>query len=161
MKYWQGFLNSLATDGGHVFVLIALLVYGTRISSMELTVGATAALFAMLRPTGQKPPKDPQLPRGEIMNPFTAIARAFAGLGRLITRALQSGFAPGLSDAVIDAALGYIRTAGAQFTDNTERREWVVQQLMAKMHLPESIARLAVELAIQLYKREVWDAKAA
>lgn len=95
------------------------------------------------------------------MNPFTALGRALAGLGRLITRALQSSFAHGLNDAVIDAALGYIRTAAAQFTDNTERREWVVQQLMTHLKLPESIARLAVELAIQLYKREVWDAKAA
>lgn len=57
MKYWQHFLNSLDSSGGHIFLLVALLVYGTRIGSMELTVGATAALFATLRP-GAKAQQD-------------------------------------------------------------------------------------------------------
>lgn len=84
--------------------------------------------------------------------------RLFGGLGRLIGKALQSAFVRGLSDTVVSAALGYVRTAASQLPDNDARREWVVQQLVRHLKIPESIARIAVELAVRLYKDEIAEA---
>ena len=51
-------------------------------------------------------------------------------------------------------ALAFVREAAARYTDNAQRREWVVQQLQAR-GVPESIARLAVELAVRLFKAQL------
>lgn len=49
MTYWMQFLDALDSPGGHILLLVALLLYGSHIGSMELQVGATAALFLRLR----------------------------------------------------------------------------------------------------------------
>ena len=55
---------------------------------------------------------------------------------------------------VLQMAVAWARVAAEKFTDNAKRREFVVQMLMAR-GIPESVARLAVELAVQLTKREL------
>lgn len=77
----------------------------------------------------------------------------FKGIGRLIGKAFSAAKASGLSDELVQMALPFVRAAAAQFTDNAQRREFVVGVLVAK-GIPESIARLTVELAVQLIKKE-------
>ena len=60
----------------------------------------------------------------------------------------------GLTDDLVKLALKWVREASKQTVENPEKREWVVEILKAK-GIPESIARIAVELAYQLYKKEV------
>ena len=54
----------------------------------------------------------------------------------------------------VHVALSYIEEAATQIEDNDKRREWVVRQLVTRVHLPESVARLVLELAYQVYKHE-------
>jgi hypothetical protein len=49
MNNWQKFLDSFNSAGGHIIVLVSLLVLGTYIGSMELQVASMGALFAYLR----------------------------------------------------------------------------------------------------------------
>lgn len=49
MKHWERFLDSIDSPGGHILLLVGLLCGGLAVSNMELTVGATAALFLRLR----------------------------------------------------------------------------------------------------------------
>ena len=88
------------------------------------------------------------------MNLFPAIGRFFLNLGALIVRGLRSARVRGLTDAVVERALAYVRTAADRTVDNAERREWAVQMLIARLHIPESVARVAVEIAVQIYKEE-------
>lgn len=60
-------------------------------------------------------------------------------------------------DEMLLMAVLWARVAAEKFTDNAKRREFVVQMLMAR-GIPESIARLAVELAVQFIKRELREA---
>lgn len=78
----------------------------------------------------------------------------FKAIGRAVKRALTFAQASGLTDALVQLALTFVTQAAQSFVDNAAKREWVVAQLVAR-HVPESIARLAVELAVQLYKKEV------
>lgn len=50
-------------------------------------------------------------------------------------------------------AAKYIEEAAAKFLDNPSRREWVVNQLMTEGHLPESIARITLEVALRISKK--------
>jgi hypothetical protein len=74
-------------------------------------------------------------------------------IGDYVRQALQGAEARGLKDAVVATALRYVKEAALLFTDNDERREWVVNRLVER-GVPESVARLAVELAVQIWKRE-------
>lgn len=85
---------------------------------------------------------------------FGFLGRLFTGIGKLVARAFQSSVGRGLTDAVMDAALAYVRAAAGRFTDNAERREWAVDMLARKLHIPESLARVAIELAVQAWKAE-------
>ena len=87
------------------------------------------------------------------MNPFPAIGRFLLRIGSLIGRAVTSAAVRGLKDKLVTKALLFVRQAAANFPDNMERREWVVA-LLVREGVPESLARLAVELAVQLYKDE-------
>ena len=69
-------------------------------------------------------------------------------------RAVSLAKAAGLSDELIQHALSLVRLYAGQQITNNEKREAVVT-LLTKARIPESIARLAVELAYQLYKAEV------
>ena len=88
------------------------------------------------------------------MNVLKAIGRVFVGIGKGILAALRFAHAHGLDDDLLDLALSQVLQAHVRFDSNDERREWAVAQLTTK-HVPESIARLAVELAVQKYKQRV------
>ena len=77
----------------------------------------------------------------------------FGWLLGLLKKVFQAAKDNGLTDEIVQLALGYVKRAATDFTDNTQRREWVVGLLMAK-GVPESLARFAVEAAVQLIKRE-------
>lgn len=73
------------------------------------------------------------------------------GLGRAIGRGVSAARDRGLTDEIVTVAE---RLAGRAEGDPSERREWVVRTLLATFpRVPESVARLAVELAVQAVKR--------
>ena len=74
--------------------------------------------------------------------------------GKLIKKALGLAKDAGLTDDVVDLALKWVRVAASKTIDNSAKRQLVVDLLMAK-GVPESIARLATELAYRLYKTEI------
>lgn len=76
----------------------------------------------------------------------------FRFLGRLAKKAFGFAQESGLTDEIIQKALELVRIAASKFDENEERREWVVAALRG-IGLPESIARLALELAVQIWKR--------
>ena len=78
----------------------------------------------------------------------------FKKIGNMVMRAVRYADSAGLDDALISTALSWVKVAAAKFTDNSERREFVVKMLLAR-GIPESVARLALELAVRLYKKEV------
>ena len=76
------------------------------------------------------------------------------GLGKALLAALRFAAAHGLDDDLLDVALSFVMHAHVSFPDNDTRREWAVAQL-TKKGIPESIARLTVEMAVQAYKAKV------
>jgi hypothetical protein len=74
-------------------------------------------------------------------------------IGGILKRAFAFAQEQGLSDDIIQAALKLVKEAAERFQDNTERREWVIAGLRA-FGIPERIARLAVELAVVIWKKE-------
>ena len=75
----------------------------------------------------------------------------FAGLAK---RAFGFAKANGLNDDLVKLALKWVRIASEKTVDNAEKREWCVEILKAK-GIPESVARIAIELGFQLYKAEI------
>ena len=73
-------------------------------------------------------------------------------LGGLLKAGLKFAVERGLTDEIVKIALALVKIAGNKFVDNTERREFVVAALVKK-GIPESIARIAVEIAVQLWKK--------
>lgn len=88
------------------------------------------------------------------MNIFKVLGRVFVGIGKGILRGLRFAEARGLTDDLVDLALTYVLKAQVQFDDNEDRRDWVVGELQ-KHHVPENIARGALFLAVELYKKQV------
>lgn len=88
------------------------------------------------------------------MNFFKKVGRWFKNAGSLIWQALEAAGIRGLTDEIVALALIWVKEAAKKELDNAGKREWVVQQLVAKK-VPESIARLAVELAVRLAKKEL------
>lgn len=82
------------------------------------------------------------------------IFRIFKAIGSAILRALRFAEQRGLTDDVFDLAVHVVTEGQVRFDSPAERREWAVGVLVTK-GLPESIARLAVEMAVQEYKRKV------
>ena len=72
----------------------------------------------------------------------------------LLKKAFKTAVDAGLTDDVMDLALRWVKVAADMTIEKAEKREWVVQMLKSK-GFPESIARLAVELAYQLFKKEL------
>ena len=72
----------------------------------------------------------------------------------LLKRAFNFAKDTGLTDDVVDLARGWVREVAKQNIDNTAKREQVVAVLVSK-GVKENIARIAVELAYLLYKREI------
>lgn len=75
-------------------------------------------------------------------------------VGSAIVVALGFASANGLTDAVIEIAKEQVKAAASSALDNTEKREFVVSKLSGMLHLPESVIRLAVELAVNAVKAE-------
>ncbi len=88
------------------------------------------------------------------MNVFRSLGRVFVGLGKTVLRALQFAESKGLTEDLLDLAVGYVITAQVRFSDNRDRCAWAVQQLTMR-GIPESVARLTVELAVQEWKRRL------
>lgn len=82
-------------------------------------------------------------------NPFGFLKRLSSFIGRILRFAESRG----LTDDLVDLALRLVAQAQVQFPNNEARLAFVLDQIHLKTHVPESVARLAVELAIQAYKR--------
>lgn len=60
-------------------------------------------------------------------------------------------------DEQLIAGIEYVEQAAVQFVDKGLMRAWVVEQLMKRFGIPESIARLITELAVTQVKRGIHD----
>lgn len=87
------------------------------------------------------------------MNPLKSLGRVFINLTKLISRGFRAANENGLTDEIIELALDHIVRVDTIPTDNDTKREAVVHTLIA-LGTRESIARLAVELAYQIFKKE-------
>ena len=84
----------------------------------------------------------------------SSIGRVFGKVKSLLQKAWKLAEVAGVNDELLEFALKYIRVANKKFIDNTEKREFVVQLLLNRK-VPESIARLVVEMAFQVWKSEI------
>lgn len=88
------------------------------------------------------------------MSFFGSLGDWFKSLGKHIVGALNAAGARGLTDDLVTLALEWVKVAATKELDNDQRRQFVVQLLVGK-GIPESIARLATELAYQLFRKEL------
>lgn len=84
-----------------------------------------------------------------------SITSIFKAIGSNIVKAFKSAVVRGLTEQLVKQAKALITEAALKYVDSAPRREWAVGQLQAKTGVPESIARLAVELAVQAIKSEL------
>lgn len=85
-------------------------------------------------------------------NPFGKILGWLKALGRKLGGALVS-VGKHITEEQFDYALMVARAAVDRFTDNANRRTWAVHEVQTKFGVSESIARMAVELAVHTLKR--------
>lgn len=80
----------------------------------------------------------------------------FKGIGHLLARAfgIIKKIVP---EEQLTHAIELAKQAAERFVDTAQRREWVVNELMAVFHVSESVARLICELAVQHLKADVID----
>lgn len=78
---------------------------------------------------------------------YSAIGGFFKKIGSFLTGL-------GVSDELVKLAYGAVKIAEERFIDNAAKREFAVAFLVGK-GIPESLARLAVELAVRLLKKEI------
>lgn len=78
----------------------------------------------------------------------------FGWLGGIFVRLFKAAKHNGLTDALMKEACAVVKDAVGMFADNAQRREWAVQVIVRRFGVPESIARFAVEAAVQLLKHE-------
>ena len=83
------------------------------------------------------------------MNP---IFRFFRGVGKLLGKALGI-VRDQITEADLARGMALVQDAESKFLDNAQRREWVVARLKA-LGVPEFLARIIVELALRLVKKE-------
>ncbi len=88
------------------------------------------------------------------MSVLGSIGGFFKKLGTLAVKALGIAGDAGLTNDIIADALYWVKVASTRLADNAQKREFVVQMIMSK-GIPEYIARLAVELAYTLFKKEI------
>lgn len=84
------------------------------------------------------------------MNLFGWLKKGLSWLDR--AKKVVEKFVP---DFLVEKAVEKVHEAKLLFQDNSERRAWVVKFLMTELHVPESLANLAVELAVQMVKKEL------
>lgn len=87
------------------------------------------------------------------MNPIKSIGRVFVNLSKVIAHGFKAANESGLTDEIIELALDHVARVNVIALNNDTRREAVVDHLVSK-GIRESIARLAVELALQIFKKE-------
>jgi hypothetical protein len=88
------------------------------------------------------------------MSVFSWLGGLFKTAVDAVKQCLALAQESGLDDQVVSQALYWVRIAAEKYVDNADRREWVVK-ILAGRGVPESVARIAVEFAYQIYKREV------
>lgn len=80
------------------------------------------------------------------------VLRFFVGVGKMVGKGL--GVVRDIvTDDQLKAGVELVKRAEVRFLDNAQRREWVVRQLKA-VGIPEAAARIIVELALKIAKRE-------
>lgn len=88
------------------------------------------------------------------MSFFGSIGHAFKVLGKLIGKGFKAAAENGLTDPIVLLALGKVKALANEQLDNSNKREAAVAFLVDRK-VPESIARISVELAVQLFKKEI------
>ena len=78
----------------------------------------------------------------------------FTGIGTVVFQAFKAAGVRGLTDEVVQLALAWARVAARKGLDNDAARALVLRMLVEK-GIPESVARLALELAVHLLKAEL------
>lgn len=77
----------------------------------------------------------------------------FKAIGHLFEKAFSFAQSKGLNDKLIQAGLDLVQEIATNGTmTNDMKREFVVSELVKQFNVPESIARFAVETAVQIYK---------
>jgi hypothetical protein len=82
-----------------------------------------------------------------------ALKDVFLSLVGWLRRALSAAAANGLTDQLVREAYWLAKEAASQALENESARAFVLAKLREK-GVPESIARTALELAVQILKRE-------
>ena len=85
---------------------------------------------------------------------WSKFGSAFKKLGSVAKSGLGYAAKAGLTDDIIKLAVVWAKVAAKKAIDNAAKREFVVDILVAKK-VPESVARLAVELAVHIIKNKV------
>lgn len=85
---------------------------------------------------------------------MASIVGFFKKLGSVFAHILH-GIEKVVPDEQLIAGIEYVEHAAEAFVDNTERRQWVIAQLMNRFHVSESIARLITELAVFQVKKGI------
>ena len=88
------------------------------------------------------------------MSFWSKFGSIFNKLGSLAKEGLGYAANAGLTDDIIKLAVVWAKVAAKKAISNDQRREMVVDILIAKK-VPESVARLAVELAVRIIKSRV------
>jgi hypothetical protein len=88
------------------------------------------------------------------MSVFGKIGHFFKTLGGLLGKGLKCACESGLTEEAVSIALVWVRVAALKYASDPERRESVVKILKDK-GIPEGIARIAVELAYCIFKKEL------
>ena len=83
-----------------------------------------------------------------------ALGRVFVAIGKALVAVFKVTQERGLTEDIVTKAEALVGEAQTQFNDNATKREWAVAALVAAK-VPESIARLAVELAVQVFKKKM------
>jgi hypothetical protein len=78
----------------------------------------------------------------------------FKKVGKFGLKVFSEAQSRGLTDDLLTKATAAVTAAKEQFLDNANRREWAVSGLVAG-GVKESIARMAVELALQAIKSKL------
>ena len=77
----------------------------------------------------------------------------FKWLGGVLAKAFKAAKDNGLTDMVMGFALDYVKAQALLAVSNDQKRDTVVKLLVSK-GIPESIARMATEAAVQIIKKE-------
>lgn len=88
------------------------------------------------------------------MSFLSSVGSFFRKMGVQMGRAFRAAYESGLTEHIVRLAIGIVKDMATSALTNTQKRETAVDAL--RNHgLSESIARLAVELAVQAIKKEM------